>query len=93
MNTHMRTNNKNVLCSPEPAVACTLPVVVVLVDDGDGAGVQVDPQEVRPHFDAALQLVGVLQPSQLAVDGVDAQRSRCSQRGHCCVIKTVYQVT
>lgn len=56
--------------------------MVVLVDDGDGARVQVDPQEVRPHLHAALQLVGVLDPSQLAVDGVDTQRSCCSHRGH-----------
>lgn len=54
--------------------------MVVLVDDGDGARVQVDPQEVRPHLHAALQLVGVLDPSQLAVDGVDTQGRCCSER-------------
>lgn len=62
--------------------------MVVLVDDGDGARVQVDPQEVRPHLHAALQLVGVLDPSQLAVDGVDTQGRCCSQRGHHCIVKT-----
>lgn len=72
---------------------CTLPVMVVLVDDGDGARVQVDPQEVRPHLHTALQLVGVLDPSQLAVDGVDTQGCCCSQRGHHCIVKTVFPVT
>lgn len=44
-----------------------LPVVVVLVDDGDGAWVQVDPQEVGPHPDAALQSVAPLDLVQLTV--------------------------
>lgn len=41
--------------------------MVVLVDDRDGARVQVDPEEVGPHLHAALQPVGLLDPSQLAV--------------------------
>lgn len=47
-----------------------LPVVVVLVDDGDGARVQVDPQKVGPHPDAALQPVAPLDAVQLTVHRV-----------------------
>lgn len=49
--------------------------MVVLVDDGDGARVQVDPEEVWPHLHAALQLVALLDPSQLAVHSINTQRS------------------
>lgn len=49
---------------------CTVPVMVVLVDDRDGARVQVDPEEVGPHLHAALQLVALLDSSQLAVHSV-----------------------
>lgn len=52
---------------------CSLPVMVVLVDNGDGPRVQVDPEEVGPNLHAALQLVAALDSSQLAVDGVHAQ--------------------
>lgn len=38
--------------------------MVVLVDDGDGARVQVDPEEVGPHLYAALQLVTLLNSRQ-----------------------------
>ena len=41
--------------------------MVELVDNGDAAGVQVQPQEVGPHPHAALQPVGLLEPRQLAV--------------------------
>lgn len=44
--------------------------MVVLVDDGDGARVQVDPEEVRPHLHAALQLVTLLNSRQPTVDRV-----------------------
>lgn len=44
--------------------------MVVLVDDGDGARVQVDPEEVGPHLHAALQLVTLLNCRQSTVDGV-----------------------
>lgn len=47
--------------------------MVVLVDDRDGARVQVDPEEVRPHLHAALQLVALLDSSQLAVHSVHIQ--------------------
>lgn len=47
--------------------------MVVLVDDGDGPRVQVDPEEVGPNLHASLQLVAALDSGQLAVDGVDAQ--------------------
>lgn len=47
-----------------------LPVMVVLVDDGDGSRVQVDPEEVGPHLHAALQPVAFLDTSQLAVHSV-----------------------
>lgn len=46
---------------------CTLPIVVVLVDDGDSSRVQVDPEKVRPDIDAALQPVALLYLSQLTV--------------------------
>lgn len=56
----------------------TLPIVVVLVDDGDGARVQVDPEEVGPHLHAALQLVALLNSSQPAVvDRVHTHRACC----------------
>lgn len=44
--------------------------MVVLVDDGDGARVQVDPEEVGPHLHAALQLVALLDSRPSAVDRV-----------------------
>lgn len=43
------------------------PVMVVLVDDGDGARVEVYPQEVRPHPHASLQPIALLDPLQTAV--------------------------
>lgn len=44
--------------------------MVILVDDGDGARVQVDPEEVGPHPHAALQPVALLDSIQLAVHSV-----------------------
>lgn len=44
--------------------------MVVLVDDRDGARMQVDPEEVRPHLHAALQLVALLDSGKLAIHGV-----------------------
>ncbi len=49
---------------------CTLPVMVVLMDDRDGARVQVDPEKVGPNLHAALQPVAPLDPSELAVHSV-----------------------
>lgn len=51
---------------------CALPVVVVLVDDRNGPRVQVDPEEVGPHFNATLQPVGLLDLSQPVVHRVHA---------------------
>lgn len=47
-----------------------LPIVVVLMDDRDGARVQVDPEEVGPHLHASLQPVAFLHSGQLTVDSV-----------------------
>lgn len=44
--------------------------MVVLVDDGDGARMQMDPEEVGPNLHASLQPVGLLHSSQLAVHSV-----------------------
>lgn len=49
--------------------------MVVLVDDRDGARVQVDPEEVRPHLHAALQPVALLDFSQLSVHSIHSQSS------------------
>lgn len=46
----------------------TLPIMVILVDDGDGARVQVDPEEVGPHLHAALQFVILLNRRHLSGD-------------------------
>lgn len=51
--------------------------MVVLVDDGDGARMQVDPEEVGPHLHAALQLVALLNSRQPAVDRIHAHRACC----------------
>lgn len=59
--TSMKGNPKAFPHSAQHSVCyCTLPVVVVLVDDGDGARMQVDPEKVRPHLHAALQPVALL---------------------------------
>lgn len=49
--------------------------MVELVDYGNGAGVQVKPQEVGPDRHAALQTVVLLDPGQLAVERVHGQRT------------------
>lgn len=49
--------------------------MVVLVDDRDGARMQVDPEEVGPHLHAALQLVTLLKSRQPAVDRIHAHRA------------------
>lgn len=49
--------------------------MVVLVDDRDGARMQVDPEEVGPHLHAALQLVALLKSRQPAVDRIHAHRA------------------
>lgn len=53
--------------------------MVVLVDDRDGARMQVDPEEVRPHLHAALQLVTLLNSRQPAVDRIHTHRACCHQ--------------
>lgn len=67
------------------------PVVVVLVDDGDGARVQVDPEEVGPDLHAALQPVAPLDPIQAAVHRVHAHRAR--RRRRCGRVSDTMQVT
>lgn len=42
--------------------------MVILVDDRDGARVQVDPEEVGPHLHAALQFVILLNRRHLTGD-------------------------
>lgn len=41
--------------------------MVVLVDHRDGPRVQVEPEEVRPHSDAALESVTFLEFGELTV--------------------------
>jgi len=62
----------------------TPPVVVVLVDDGDGARVQVEAQEVGPHAHAALQGVAPRHALQLLVHAAAAATAHRRRFSRCC---------
>lgn len=70
--------------------------MVVLVDDRDGARVQVDPEEVWPHLHAALQPVALLDSSQLAVHSIHTHCTCCRESfqsgGRCCVWPNIFFV-